>query len=63
MKKYLLMFTLMMFSALSQAHEGHGMGDNVWHSVFHLLFWALVVAVAWKGCHYLKSRATGRLFK
>ncbi|MDP5029543.1 MAG: hypothetical protein NWQ54_09500 [Paraglaciecola sp.] len=49
MIKKLTSLCLVFSSSLALAHEGHGMADNNWHSLFHIMFWLLVAAVAVKG--------------
>jgi hypothetical protein len=56
MIKKLTSLSLLFCSSITLAHEGHGMSDNNWHTVFHLMFWVLVAAVVAKGCQWWKSK-------
>lgn len=55
MIKKLTSLSLMFSTTAAIAHSGHGMADNNWHTVFHILFWGLVAAVAVKGYRWWQS--------
>ena len=56
MIKKLTSLSLMFCTSAVMAHPGHGMSDNNWHTLFHILFWVLVAAVAVKGYQWWKSK-------
>jgi hypothetical protein len=56
MIKKLTSLSLTFGTSLVIAHEGHGMADNNWHTVFHIMFWVLVTAVAVKGYRWWQDK-------
>jgi hypothetical protein len=56
MIKKLISLSLMFVTSVAMAHTGHGMGDNNWHNIFHILFWLLVAAVAVKGFQWWRIK-------
>ncbi|KXI30200.1 hypothetical protein [Paraglaciecola hydrolytica] len=54
--KKLIALSQLLFTSLVMAHPGHGMADNNWHYVFHVLFWLLAVVVAVKGYRWWQAK-------
>ena len=56
MIKKLTSLSLLFSTTAAMAHPGHGMADNNWHTVFHILFWLLVVVVAVKAYRWWQQK-------
>tara|TARA_R110002167_G_scaffold102643_3_gene266139 strand:+ start:209 stop:403 length:195 start_codon:yes stop_codon:yes gene_type:complete len=56
MVKKLSSVILMLCSSVAMAHPGHGMSDNTWHTVSHLAFWLLMLAVVYKAYQWWRQK-------
>ena len=55
--KYLFTLVLIIASSLAFSHEDHGLGDGVFHLIYHLVFWTLFAGAVFKGITlFLKSK-------
>ena len=48
-------FLLSTFSTISFAHEDGFLSSNA-HTIYHALFWILVVSIAVRACFWIKAR-------
>lgn len=65
MKYYsrLIITLLSMFSSAAFAHEDHLLGDGLLHAIYHVVFWGLCIAVAYKAYKWFairKKQKTGQ---
>ena len=55
--KFLFTLLLIIASSLAFAHEDHGLGEGVFHLIYHVIFWTLFAGVVFKGITlFLKSK-------
>lgn len=55
--KFILLFFALMISASSLAHEDHFLGDSIYHSLYHWIFFALCVTVIYKAVVWFQRKS------
>jgi hypothetical protein len=57
--KFCIWLMLLVFTAITSAHENAFLSDSA-HTIYHLMFWFLVLMIAVKGLSFLWKRYRAR---